>query len=200
MTTKYKIAEQVIRLLDGNQDINTRVHLNDIKLLIEQACNQILKADYFQTSLPEGDVVPNNAMIFTYDNVPVTSYKGKSKCSLPAFPINLPRNLGVLHVSKTDAIDEPFIPIPASLYGVVKPQALLGDLSGLIGYEVVGRDVIVTKDLTTIPISNVFMRLVGVDLAQLTDYDPLPLSSDMELTVVTQVYNMVSNLPDKKEQ
>jgi hypothetical protein len=132
-TTKRKIAEQVQRLLRGNPIISARTHINDVKLLIEQVANQLLKADHFGVNMPEGDTVPNNAMIFTYDNVAVATYKTtRSKCLLPSIPISLPRNVGVLHISKTDAIDEPFIPIPSSLYGIVKPQDLLGDLSGSI--------------------------------------------------------------------
>jgi hypothetical protein len=103
--------------------------------------------------------------------------------------------MGVLHVSKTDSIDEPFVPIPTSLYGVVKPQALLGDLSGLIGYEVIGKDVVFTKNLVGLGINSVYMRLVGSDLSQLTDYDILPISADMEAQVVQTVYNMLVQAP-----
>jgi hypothetical protein len=195
-TTKQKIAEQVQRLLKGNPIISARIHINDIKLLVEQVSNQLLKADHFSVNMPEGDTIPNNAMIFTYDNVPVTTYKTtKSKCTLPSIPISLPRNVGVLHVSKIDAIDEPCVPIPSSLYGIVKPQSLLGDLSGLIGYEVIGKDIIFTKNLPGISINSVFIRLVGVDLSQLTDYDMLPLSSDMEAQVVQNVYNILVQTP-----
>lgn len=201
MTTKYKIAEQIQRLLKGNPVISSRTHKNDIKLLIEQVSNQLLKADHFNVLMQEGDTVPNNCMIFSYDAIPVTTYKTKSKCTLPSIPISLPRNMGVLHVSKTDAIDEPFIPIPSSMYGIVKPQTLLGDLSGLIGYEVVGSQVIFTKDLPALGITTVYMRLVGMDLSQVSDYDILPLSSDMEAQVVDTVYKMLVQAPpaDKTE-
>lgn len=195
-TTKYKIAEQISRLIRGNPIISGRVHMNDIKLLVEQVANQLLKADYFAVNVPEGDTIPNNCMVFTYDNVPVTTYKStKSKAMLPSMPINLPRNMGVLHVSKTDAIDEPFVPIPTSLYGVIKPQDLLGDLSGLIGYEVIGKDIVFTKNLPGLSINSVLIRLVGVDLSQLTDYEAFPLSSDMEAQVVQTVYNILVQTP-----
>jgi hypothetical protein len=196
MTTKKKIAEQIQRLLKGNPIISARIHINDIKLLVEQTSNQLLKADHFAVNVPEGDTIPNNCMIFSYDNVPVTTYKTtKSKATLPNIPISLPRNLGVLHVSKIDDIDSPFVPIPSSMYGIVKPQDLLGDMSGLIGYEVVGKDIIFTKNLPGLSINSVFIRLVGVDISQLTDYDPLPLSSDMEAEVVNRVYNLLVNTP-----
>lgn len=201
-TTKKKISEQVQRMIKGNPIISARIHINDIKLLVEQVANQLLKADHFAVNVPEGDTIPNNAMVFTYDNVPVTTYKTtKSRASLPSIPISLPRNMGVLHVSKTDAIDEPFIPIPTSMFGIVKPQALLGDLSGLIGYEVVGKDIIFTKNLPGMGVNNVFIRLVGVDMSQLSDYDILPLSADMEAQVVQSVYTILVQTPpaDKSE-
>jgi hypothetical protein len=183
-------------MLKGNPIISARVHINDIKLLIEQVSNQLLKTDYFQVNMPEGDTIPNNCMIYSYDQIPVTTYKTtKSKCTLPSIPISLPRNMGVLHVSKTDAIDEPFVPIPSSLYGIVKPQDLLGDMSGLIGYEVIGKDIIFTKNLPGLSINSVFIRLVGMDMSQVTDYDILPLSSDMEAQVVQTVYNILVQTP-----
>jgi len=195
-TTRYKLSEQIQRLINGNSTIASRIHMNDIKLLVEQVANQLLKADFFAVNMPDGDSIPSNCMIYTYESVPVTTYKTtRSRASLPSIPISLPRNMGVLHVSKTDAIDEPFVPIPASLYGIIKPQELLGDLSGLIGYEVFGKDIVFTKNLPGLGVNNVFIRLVGVDLSQLTDYDILPLSSDMEAQVVTQVYNILVQTP-----
>jgi hypothetical protein len=196
MTTIYSISEQVMRLMAGNIIISGRYHINDVKRLVVQVSNQLLKADHFAINVPEGDTIPNNCMVFTYDNVAVTTYKTtKSKCTLPSIPISLPRNMGVLHISKTDAIDEPFIPIPTSMYGIIKPQDLLGDLSGLIGYEVVGKDVIFTKNLPGMGVNAVYMRLVGADISQLGDYDILPLSADMEAQVIQTVYNILVQTP-----
>lgn len=196
MTTKKKIAEQIQRLIAGNPIISARIHINDVILAVEQVANQLLKADYFATNIPEGDTVPNNCMVFSYDNVPVTTYKTTfSKATLPSMPINLPRNMGVLHVSKIDAIEEPFVPIPTSMYGIVKPQDLLGELSGLIGYEVVGKDIIFTKNLPAMNVNSVYIRLVGVDIASLSIYETLPLSSDLEAQVVQAAYAMLVQVP-----
>lgn len=196
MSTIYSISEQILRLLKGNPIISGRVHINEVKRLVVQVSNQLLKADHFGINMPEGDTIPNNCMVFTYDNVPVTTYKTtKSKATLPAIPVSLPRNMGVLHVSKTDAIDEPFIPIPTSMYGIIKPQDLLGDLSTLIGYEVIGKDIVFTKNLPGLSINSVYIRLVGADISQLTDYDILPLSADLEATVIKQVFDILVNTP-----
>lgn len=196
MTTKYKIAEQVQRLLNGNPVVSGRFNLHEIKLLVAQVANQLLKADHFAVNMPEGDTIPTNCMVYTYDNVPVTTYKTTlSKATLPSIPIGLPRNMGVLHVSKIDAIEEPFIPIPTSMYGIIKPQDLLGELSGLIGYEVVGKDIIFTKNLPGMSVNSVYIRLVGVDLSTVSDYETLPLTADLEGQIVTQVYNILVQTP-----
>jgi hypothetical protein len=196
LTTIYAISEQIIRMLKGNPVISGRVHMNDVKRLVVQVGNQLLKTDHFQANMPAGDTVPNNCMVYSYDNVPVTTYKtSKSRAILPSIPISLPRNMGVLHVSKTDDIDCPFIPIPTSLYGVIKPQALIGDLSGNIGYEVAGKEIIFTKNLPALSINNVYIRLVGADLAVLSDYDVFPLSADMEAQAIQMVYNMLVQVP-----
>lgn len=185
-----------MRLLKGNPVISGRVHIREVMILIEQVANGLLKADYFSVTLPEGETVPNNCMVFTYESIPVTTYKTTlSKATLPSIPISLPRNMGVLHISKTDDINDPFIPIPTSTYGVIKPQVLLGDLSGLIGYEVIGKDVVFTKNLPGLSINSVYMRLVGVDLSQLSDTDLLPLSSDMEAQIIDSVYKLLVQAP-----
>lgn len=195
-TTKYKISEQIQRLLKGNPVASARVHINDIKLLVEQVANQLLKADHFSVNVPEGDTIPNNAMIFTYDNIAVTTYKTtRSRAKLPSIPISLPRNIGVFHVSSTTDIDSPYIPIPSGMYGIIKPQTLLGDLSGLIGYEVVGSYIVFTSNLPGLGINSVLIELVGLNLSQLSDYDLLPVSADMEAQIVDTVFKMLIQLP-----
>lgn len=195
-TTKKKISEQILRLVKGNPTASSRIQEGDVRLLVEQVANQILKADYFQVNLPEGDSIPNNCMVFTYDAIPVTTYKQTlSRAKLPAIPVSLPRNLGVLHVSKVDDINSPFVPIPTSTFGIVKPQVLLGDMSGLIGYEVVGSDLIFTKNLPGMNVNTVYIRLVGVDISTLTEYDLLPVSADQEAAIVDAVYKMLVTVP-----
>jgi len=108
--------------------------------------------------------------------------------------------MGVFHISKTDAIDEPFIPIPSGMAGIIKPVDLLSDLSGLIGYEVFGSQVVFTKNLPGLGVNNVFMRLVGVDLNTVDDYTILPISADMEADIVQTVYNILVQTPPADRQ
>jgi hypothetical protein len=200
-TTRFKIIEQIQRLITGNPVINTRIQKGDIRLLVEQVANKLLKTEYFAVNMPSGDTIPPNCLLYTYESVPVTVYKTtKSIATLPSMPINLPKNMGVFHVSKTDSIDEPFIPIPSGMYGIIKTQDLLGDLSGLIGYEVFGSKIVFTKNLPGLGVNNVFIRLVGVDLNTVDDYTILPISADMEADIVNTVYAMLVQLPPADRQ
>lgn len=194
-TTKFKIAEQVDRLMGGQPVTNTTINRDDIMLLIGQVCNKALKADHFSVNMPEGDTVPNNCMIIPFDDIAVETYKTtKSRAVLPFIPISLPRNVGVFHISKTDDIDNPFVPIPTGLWGIIQPQRLFGELSELIGYEVKGKYVEFTKDLPGLGINTVYMLLVGVDFTTLSIYDPIPLSADMEIDVVQEVYKLLTTV------
>jgi hypothetical protein len=97
-------------------------------------------------------------------------------------------------------LDEPLVPIPSGLYGIIKPQSLLGQLSGLIGYEVYGSTVIFTQDLPANGANAVFMRLVGVDIESVDDYTILPITADMEADIVTTVYQILVGLPVADKQ
>lgn len=187
MSTKYILAERVQRMLDNNPTASSRPHINDIKLLIENVANTLLKTEVFRVNMPEGDTIPPNCMIATYEGVDVKDVGEVSGISLPAIPINLPRNMGVFQIFKDAGCS--YIPIQAGMYDIIKGQQLLGDQ---VGYEVYGSQVIFTKKLSH---STVTVRLVVTDFNKLGDYDLLPVSADMEQVIVDTVYKMLVGLP-----
>lgn len=77
---------------------------------------------------------------------------------------------------------------------------MLGELSGLIGYEVFGSTVVFTKNLPGMNVNNVFIRLVGVDLNSVDDYTILPISSDMEAQIVQTVFSILVQAPPADKQ
>lgn len=200
-TTKYKISEQVQRLLKGNPVISGRTHINDISLLVEQVANKLLKTEFFAVNMADGDSIPPNCMIYTYESVPISAYKpGKNRLTLPSIPISLPRNMGLFHISLVDSVDEGFVPIPSGMFGIIKPEELIGANSGIVWYETFGSTVIIHKDLRATGVNSVMVRLVGADLSTVDNYTILPISADMEADIVNTVFAILVQAPpaDKK--
>lgn len=200
MVTKGRLAEEILLLLSGGRIGNaTKYHPNEIKISLCQVCNQLLKLEYMNT-LPLGDMIPNGAAIATYENILVTQWSNTSRITLPALPLRLPRNMGVYQIfSQSDYFSE-FIPLQLGEASLIRSQGLVSNLSGYIGYETAGMDVIFTQDVT-IPNTPVYLtvRLVILDFSQYGDYDPLPIPPEMEWQIKQEVLKLYSieKVPDK---
>lgn len=194
--TKYHLTEQVKRLLQsGDPSVGGRIQNGEIKAAIGQVINAMLKAEHFSMMLPTGETIAEGSMLATYDNIPVVTYKDVSKSVLPVMPIKLFRNMGIFHIGKTDDTSSGFIPIQPGQFAFIKPQRLISDLIGQIGYEVNGTEIIYTSDLTagSPAISHVMMKLVINDINQFTDYQMLPITADMQYAVIKEVYALFSS-------
>jgi hypothetical protein len=199
-TTIARLADEILLLLSGGRVGNaTKWHPTEIKLSICQVANQLLKVEYFSQLTPLQEFIPSGAAMATYENNLVVPWSNTSKTTLPAMPIRLPRNLGVQVFDQTNFFTE-FIPLQRGEIGMIQSQGLVGALSGFIGYEVNGLDVIFTEDLT-IPNTNIYVtiRLVVLDFTQYSDYDPLPLPPEMEWPLKKEIYQLYMNeeIPDK---
>jgi hypothetical protein len=191
-STIGRISEQIQRIVSGGDPASTqRVTLPEIRIAIGQVINRLLKMERIN-NYNEGERSPVvDAAIAEYDNVSVTTYKDTSACTLPVTPLHLTRGRGVWHVSKTDSPHEPFIPLQPGQWALVKNQRLLGDLGGLVGYEIRGNRLIFTEDLPGQDIEEVMVRLLVNDFDSYSDTDMLPIPADMEMTVIEEVLKLL---------
>lgn len=145
-------------------------------------------------SIPEGDYGVNATIIATYDSIPVTQYKDRSRSVLPTAPISLPKNMGVWAISPTTDPDNLFIPIPSGTFGLLKKIDVEKDLFGQICFEVDGLNIVYTKDIRNAPfnVNSVMVKLLVIDPSTMGDYDILPISADMEQDVITQVIQILT--------
>jgi len=196
-TTKYRLAEQVVRILNGGEiPVSTKVKINEAKLAVEQVLNKMLKMEYLNVNIPSAELIPNGASVATYEGIAVTQYNTtRSKSTLPAMPLKLPRGIGVYQIFDPANMDCPFIPLEMGQLGLLKTQPLINDLLGQVGYEWYGTDIIYTKDLTQPSPITVTMRLVVLDISQYSDYDILPVPADMEWDVINEVVKLFAAEP-----
>jgi hypothetical protein len=193
MTTRAKLAEQILRLYKGGEvSSDNSLTLTEVKLLVGQTINRLLKIERLQMQAQLGDEFPDHTSIASYTDVVVKQDydTGSYYATLPAFPISLPNNMGVWHISLLDDIDTPFIPIPSSSMGLLK-NLPTGAMEGQIGYEVNGSQVVLKGDYFFSNNEKLLIRLLVVDLDNLTDYSPLPIPPDMEDAVIKEVLTLL---------
>lgn len=208
-STIYKISEQVDELLNANPKAATNISKGQIRESIGQAINSILRTQYYETSQAGGETIPEGLVIACYDNVPVTAYKGVAIATLPAVPVSLPKGMGVEHVSRTDDLHDPFIPVPKGMSAMLGDEPIISNVLDLIAYEVRADEnsspaLVFKTDITDAAVvspavTEVYMELVIYDISKYGDYDLLPITADMEAAVIERVAKLLSNTPETNE-
>lgn len=189
MATKYSIAEQVqLRLQGGYPETAANVQIDDIIPAVGQKLNSLLRLQFFQTTLPSGETIPDGLMIATYDKVAVTGTGKRATAVLPTFPIILPRNMGIYEVSCKEDFSDLYIPIQPGQTYLLQGQPLISDLLDQVGFEVYGNKLIFSKDITLDDVKHIYIKMVVVDVSRLTDYELLPMPADMEDMVVNALF------------
>lgn len=194
-TNKRLLSDQVLYFLKGSYpDVAQSTQKEDVYKRIEQVVNAKFAMQQFSQNLPNGDTIPNNLAIATYQDVAIVpAWAGRSKSVLPAMPITLPRNAGiqeirpVLFLGGERTLGQPFIPLQSGQGYLLQSDQLLNDLMGQVSYEPNGSSVIYSKDLRNLQIEKVDMRLVVFDISEYSETEDLPIPSDMEDAIVQEV-------------
>lgn len=197
-TTKRLISDQVLfRLYGSLPDSSATVQKYDVYKALEQKINAKFKLTQFSQTLPNGQTIPDNLMIATYEDVPVTrTFNEQSVATLPVMPISLPIGMGINEIRPVlnqiptgdRMLGSPMIPLQAGQDFLLQADKLLNGLMGQVGYTPSQSKVIFTTDLTTLNVTKVDMKLVVFDLSQYGETDPLPIPSDMEEILVSELY------------
>jgi hypothetical protein len=198
MATKNSLAEQVLLMLtDGRPDQVTGYDIRDIMLAVVQAISEITKAQYYSGTLPSGETIPNGTMMATYEAVATETWKGRSRATLPALPINLPRGMGVFEIANNTDPFIVYIPAMPGQMAMLAGSNMVGALSNLVVYEQRGMYIEFNGTVAT---GSILMRLLVTDVNTLSDNAPLPIPTDYESLVVDMVYKrMGGRLPTNKD-
>jgi hypothetical protein len=199
VATKYFLAEQILyRLSQGTPNISDSVKIYDVMAAINQKINSLLKISHFSTQMAEGERMPDNLVIATYNNIPVRTFGGKkAKAVLPVMPVSLPRNIGVYEVAGDEFFTCPYIPVQAGQANMIKSQKLLSGLISKTVYEVYGQDIIFFSDITINNTTEVFIRLLVTDINLYDDYTPLPIPADFEAQIIEDLVKQFA--PSEKQ-
>lgn len=183
MATNYKIlGEQIQRIYSRSidrEDIVPRIDYREVKPLMVQVINSLLKIEHLQRSEVSG------TSIATYI-LPKQTADNYEYVNLTVTPISLPKEQGVHRVYKEGCPWAPFIPIRTGDFEIAfgTPTAYL---EGQTGYYLNG-----TKIIFTTPVSeSIEVQLVVNDPAIVSDTDLLPIPPEMEQMVIQGVLQMM---------
>lgn len=187
--TIYRLSEQILlKLTGGSIQTASKVQLSDIKLAIGQKINELYKTQHFSVTLASGETIPDGLMLATYTGIAVTSIGDRSIATLPVMPISLPRSVGVFQVYDSLDSSNEYIPYQVGQYNLFSKLPLISDLLKQTGYEVKGNQLLFSKDITILGVTKVNAVLAVMDISKYDDFSPLPISADMESTIVDSVY------------
>ena len=207
MITIGKITDQILKLYSGGDPSDDKeLSRGDIKLLVGQVINKILKTEFGAVSLQMGENIPPHTLITTYV-VPVTAPDsdgtphGYANAKLPVYPISLPRNMGIWSI--TDQADkDDFIPIANGQNDMLSSQEATKLLEGNVSYWAEGRMIYFGKDITISPhnISTVRIKLLVVDPSQLGEYDYLAIPADLQDQIIKEVLVTIGAIPPTSDK
>ena len=197
MTTKKKIAAQVIRLLSGGNPTKDS-NLNEKYIMEEvgQVAHKLIKGEYYELKNAFDEPL-QHTYIATYTNITVTNdtQRQRNYALLPARPMHLPGGLGIQEVSPytgKPAIDVPMIPLmphEISLFrGLNTGMEIFKDSwcwepdRDRVWFTEMNDETLIDKSITAVE-----MKLAVIDPAQVGETDELPVCPEMEIDIIREV-------------
>ena len=183
MATNYKIlGEQIMRIYSRSidrEDVTPRIDYREVKPLMVQVINQLLKTEHYQ----RGEV--SGTSLATY-SLPRQRTDAYDCVNLTVTPISLPKEQGVHRVFQEGCPWDPFIPIRTGDFEISRgtPSSFI---EGHTGYYLSGTKLIFTKEVP----GTIEVQLVVNDPALISNTDLLPIPPEMEGTVIHGVLQMI---------
>lgn len=171
-TNRNILAEQIQRIYSRNIDREdvSRLDVREIKLLITQAVNFLIKPEILQ----RGDVT--GCILASYDIAKQTA-NGCDYITLPVVPVSLPKEQGIHRVYPQGCANQAYIPIPTNDFQIVQGTPSMY-VEGQVGYFYEGHRISFTKTVA----DTVTVKLVVYD--PVNDTDILPIPPEMEAQVI----------------
>lgn len=197
MTTKKKLAAQIMRLLSGGNKTKDS-NLNELYIIEEigQVCHKLIRGEYFELKNAFDEPL-QHTYIATYTNVTVTNdtQRQRNYALLPARPMHLPGGLGIQEVrpyTGKPAKDVPMIPImphEISLFSglntgmeIFKDSYCWEPDRDRVWFTEKNDATLIDNSITAVEI-----KMAVIDPAQVGTTDELPISPEMEIDVISQV-------------
>ena len=190
MATKKQIAEQAMRILAGGHIKPDRtMDIREVMLALDQFRDDAVR-NRTLANINNGEIRIDEEFLSFYESIAVAtdSTKGIKYITLPAKPIDLPKNLGLYQISPTGNMEDPWIITLAGAVGIYTgTQALEHELKTYCWQ--VGERVYVKNIDPSIAEVTVLMATTSKGIAESATY---PVPPDVEAELLQKVIQLFS--------
>jgi hypothetical protein len=201
-TTKLKISEQILRILNSGDITNDNdIDIREIILAVEQERDRVVRLRLFE-SLQIGEMVVAGDVISSFDNVLIRKDHDKDMLysDLPGNPLSLPNDYGVWQVSYQKNQNNSFIRMPNGSMGLYNglPSSSLG---GRNGFFVEGNKIYYNDSVSDCCGHTVLIKMV-LNSGSIANDVTFPIPADIQSEViknVVQLYSMQKQIPHDEQ-
>lgn len=189
MSTLFSISEQILRQFYGGvPSDDATVSMNEVKILVNQVAMKRLGAQFYERLQMDDYSIPG-CMITTYKELPVIEdeVSGSLYTKLPAHPISLPLDMGVYEVVDSTNPANDILPLRSGQFNLIGPEVIKKQNWYL--YE--GDRITFSASVANSNIEKVNIKLLVNDLSKITDYEPYPITADIEADIIIEVLNIL---------
>jgi hypothetical protein len=197
MATRGLLAERIIRMVYGGTPPNeAAIDEREIGLHINSAIAFLAKVNFAENYKFEGVSYVNDQFVARYTaSVSTDTEVGLKYCTLPSIPIGLPKNRGLVEVTKPlNKSTTPIIILQGNKKSIYKNLTPIP--SRIVGWEENSR---IYFDGSVDDLTSVIIRMVAYGSNDLNE--ELNMPKDMEEQVIEMVYKKVvaeRNVPQDK--
>lgn len=197
MTTLYSISEQILKQFYGGvPSDDATVTMNEVKRLVNQVSMKKLGAQFYERLQMDDYSVPG-CMITTYRDLPIEKdeVSGSLFTKLPVHPISLALDMGVYEVTDSANPTSDILPLRSGQFNLLGPEVI--KRQNWYIYE--GDRITYSQSVANSNIEKVTVKLLVNDINKISDYEPYPITADIEADVIMEVLNILRQRNPKQD-
>jgi hypothetical protein len=194
LTSKNKLADQILRLLDGRTTRDSDILIEEIYVAIEQTLADVVRYRYFEDKQDDIGYIDGN-LIIPYKNQEVLKDEDISEyyVCLPSNYAAMPGGMGVSFVSGMGDQTNAYVPVSSNFKSLFRnlKSACMGGRNTFRVED--GRIYLPSFDDKSNPAPSKIMVKLVAGIGGKTPYEEFSIPSDMQKVVVDSVFQIYVN-------
>jgi hypothetical protein len=195
MTTKYRIAEQILFHLN-KRSTDTDISMQELMLRVAQGLAYLARTRYFISKQYDVEDI-DGGLVYTFKNITVSYDNDMDEfyCELPSTTMSFPYGLGIKQISPMKNSKHFYVPVSNGFLGLYSGLSS-SNLENGIGYYIDGYRVsFVNMSGINNPAEVLIKQILPLD--GIDDDTPINIPMDMQDEVIKYVVSLYAPMPQK---